>query len=95
MRYLRALQKNQPEVHSRPIKALEGRKIQTGAPSSVGPTHLSPVPDWLGVIARPMMCRDWAPGARQPGRTAVRPPDMTLNGRCWVSFGGTNIGAQG
>lgn len=35
-----------------------------------------------------MMCRRWAPGARQPGRTVVRPLDMTLNGRCGVTFGG-------
>lgn len=68
------------------LSPLEGRKIQTGAPSSVGPPHLSPVPDWLGAIARPMMCRHWAPGARQPGRTAVRSPDMTLNGRRWGEF---------
>lgn len=57
----------------------------------MGPPHLSPVPDWLGAIARPMMCRHWAPGARQPGRTAVRSPDMTLNRRRWVNFGGANV----
>lgn len=52
----------------------------------MGPPHLSPVPDWLGTIARPMMCRYWAPGARQPGRTVARPPDMTLNGTLLGAF---------
>lgn len=33
--YLKAPQRNDPKVHSRPFR-LEGRKIQTGAPSSVG-----------------------------------------------------------
>lgn len=82
MRYLRRFQNR----HRGSLSPLEGRKFQTGAPSSVDPTHLSPVPDWLGMIARPMMCRDWAPGARQPGRTAVRPPDMTLNGTLLDAF---------